>query len=77
MLYTNNSSATKTFHGVTFKPGETKDVPRYINHPSFVRAKEMPKEPPKRVDSAKPTSQKPENKIDNKEEDTSGSDSSK
>lgn len=35
--YKNLSLATKTFYGVTFKPGEEKDVPGFINDPKFVR----------------------------------------
>lgn len=60
MLYKNTSNVKKTFHGVTFKPGEVKESPKYINDPTFERAKEMPKEPPKSVDSAKSTAQKAE-----------------
>lgn len=37
MKYKNNSRVTKTFYGVTFKPGETKDVNGYINDPNFIR----------------------------------------
>ena len=44
MFYTNGSSITKTFHGVTFKPGETKEVFGVINDPTFVLSF---KEPPK------------------------------
>ena len=44
MFYTNGSPITKTFHGVTFKPGETKEVFGIINDPTFVPAF---KEPPK------------------------------
>lgn len=32
MYYKNVSLSVKTFHGVTFKPGETKEVNQYINH---------------------------------------------
>lgn len=60
MLYKNTSSIQKTFHGVTFQPGEIKEVPGYINDKRFVRVAEMPKEPPKRVDSAKSTTSKQE-----------------
>lgn len=35
MFYKNISSATKTFYGVTFNPGEIKEVPGYINDKSF------------------------------------------
>lgn len=37
MVYKNMSHATKTFYGVTFKPGDQHDVPGYINDPKFVR----------------------------------------
>lgn len=36
MYYTNGSTVTKTFHGVTFHPGETKEVSGIINDPKFV-----------------------------------------
>lgn len=48
MFYTNGSGVTKTFHGVTFHPGETKEVFGIINHPAFVQSS-MRQEPPKRV----------------------------
>lgn len=51
MLYKNNALTAKTFYGVTFKPGDVKDVPGYINDVHFVRVSSMPKEPPKRVES--------------------------
>ncbi len=31
MLYKNISYSAKTFYGITFKPGEVKEVPGYIN----------------------------------------------
>ncbi len=37
MIYKNLSRATKTFYGVTFKPGEVHEVPGYINCAKFVR----------------------------------------
>ena len=37
MFYKNTSYFVKTFYGVTFKPGETKEVADYINHPFMVR----------------------------------------
>ena len=37
MIYKNLSRATKTFYGVTFKPGEIHEVPGYINCTKFVR----------------------------------------
>lgn len=35
MRYFNSTRATKTFYGVTFKPGETHTVPGYINVDGF------------------------------------------
>lgn len=37
MLYRNLSQSVKTFYGVKFYPGDTKDVPGYIHHPKFIR----------------------------------------
>lgn len=37
MIYKNLSHATKTFYGVTFKPGEEKEVEGYINDTKFIR----------------------------------------
>lgn len=37
MRYKNTSLAKKTFWGVTFKAGETKEVSGYINDPTFIR----------------------------------------
>ncbi len=48
LFYTNRSSITKTFHGVTFRPGETKEVSGIINDSTFVHSS-MRQEPPKRV----------------------------
>ena len=42
MLYTNISCSVKTFYGVEFKPGETKEVPGYINHPRMIVASSLP-----------------------------------
>lgn len=44
--YKNTSNSIKTFYGVTFKPGETHEVPGYINAVYMVRVNK-PKEPPK------------------------------
>lgn len=51
MIYKNISSSVKTFHGVTFKPGEIKEVPGYINSKYFIRVNSMPQEPPRSVES--------------------------
>ncbi len=37
MIYKNLSHATKTFFGVTFKPGEEHEVPGVINDSKFIR----------------------------------------
>ena len=37
------SRGTKTFRGVTFKPGETKSVKGFINDPKMVRVDEPEK----------------------------------
>lgn len=47
LVYKNTSNSVKTFYGVQFKPGETHEVPGYINNPRFVRVESKPKEPPK------------------------------
>lgn len=62
--YKNLSLATKTFYGVTFKPGEEHDVPGYINVSKFIRVdnKEVSKKPA----SAASTIKKDEKKLDNK-----------
>lgn len=49
--YKNLSLATKTFYGVTFKPGEEKDVPGFINDLKFVRVPNLSKK--SNVDSVK------------------------
>lgn len=76
MLYKNTSRITKTFYGVSVKPGETKDVAGYVNDPDFVLLAKMPKEPPKRVQPVEPTSTKKE-KITRKEDSVDGTDSNK
>lgn len=48
MFYTNRSTITKTFHGVTFRPGETKEVFGIINDPKMAVSSTR-QEPPKRV----------------------------
>lgn len=51
MLYTNRSTITKTFHGVTLKPGETKEIFGTVNDPTMFRSS-TPQEPPKSDRSA-------------------------
>lgn len=64
MFYKNTSSFSKTFWGVTFKPGEIKEVPGYINHEKFTLVKSIPQEPPKDVECK----DKPKKKVSKKEE---------
>lgn len=56
MYYTNGSAITKTFHGVTFQPGETKEVFGYIQDPAFYRSSKR-QEPPKREGRSNSTSE--------------------
>ena len=56
VIYKNLSHATKTFYGVTFKPGEVHEVPGYIHHIKFRRLDKMP------ADTAKPQPTKAESK---------------
>lgn len=63
MIYKNISTFRKTFHGVTFNPGETKAVPGYINDMSFIRVSSLPKEPPKGTGKANKQTSKPEKKV--------------
>ena len=37
MYYRNLSNSAKTFYGVTFPPGETREVPSTINHKDMLR----------------------------------------
>lgn len=60
--YKNLSLATKTFYGVTFKPGDEKDVPGYINAPKFIRISKI--EVPKKPTSAASVVKKDDKKID-------------
>ena len=68
MLYKNISLTQKTFHGVTFKPGEIKEVPGYINNRGFIPVDEMPQEPPKRVEPKKQVASKQESSKESKQE---------
>lgn len=37
LMYKNIGTVTKTFYGVEFKPGDTKECSGYINAPMFIR----------------------------------------
>lgn len=45
MKYKNTSYTEATFYGITFKPGEIKDVPGYINNPHFIRVENVQNTP--------------------------------
>lgn len=49
MIYKNLSHATKTFYGITFKPGEEHEVPGCINDSKFVRLNNFTKQPTESV----------------------------
>jgi len=49
LRYLNASKSVKTVYGVKFNPGDSHDVPGYINVPGFIRVADLPKEPPKAV----------------------------
>ena len=71
MYYKNVSMSVKTFYGVTFKPGEIKEVKNYINHKFMVLVTESEakkvtkassteeKTSPQPVKQQKPSSEKP------------------
>lgn len=37
MIYRNMSSFSRTFHGITVKPGEAKEFPHIVNDPDMMR----------------------------------------
>ena len=63
MFYKNTSTSAKTFHRVTFKPGETKEVGDYINSSTMIlvdrsRVAEKPTEVPNDItEQKKPSSE--------------------
>lgn len=59
--YKNTSIFAKTFYGVTFNPGEIKEVPGPIHHAKFIRLCEMPK-PVAAPKPAAPRGRKPKEK---------------
>ncbi len=54
MFYKNLSHSAKTFHGVTFKPGEVKEVDAFINS-LFMVPVEAPKQKPEKKEEKKET----------------------
>lgn len=66
MYYKNVSYSEKTFYGVTFKPGEIKQVPGYINDLHMIK---VPEElVVKKVNTSDPVTANSPKKIDKKEE---------
>ena len=72
MYYKNVSLSVKTFHGVTFKPGEIKEVSQNINHKLMIlvsdeegkkatkiKVKSTEEASPQLVKQQKPSSEKP------------------
>ena len=53
MIYKNCSNVSKIYHGVTFKPGDIKEVKSYINDKTFILCKCIPN---KKSESNKPVS---------------------
>lgn len=72
MIYKNISRATKTFYGVTFKPGESREVPGYITNPDFIVSDTIDSVDEKKPVSKKTTTTKSKN-VD-KEESEDGTD---
>ena len=54
LRYRNTSVSAKTFYGTTFKPGEEKDVPGFINDVKMVRVSSKQKELPKSASKKNP-----------------------
>lgn len=69
LTYKNIGASTKTFYGVTFKPGDIKQVKGYINDPAFIRV-----DKPAYKNEPKPLLIKVEPEVQHKEEskDTKG-----
>lgn len=61
MIYKNTSRCNMTFYNVTFKPGEVKEVPGYINNIHFIRCNEADLKKPENK-PAKQTQKQVDNK---------------
>lgn len=79
MLYKNTSYTEKTFYGVTFKPGETKEVDGIINSTCMIVADEPAKETKvqQKPSPEKPKKEDPKSEELQKEEQPKGDDSKK
>ena len=62
MRYRNISNSTLTFYGVTFAPGDVKDVPGAINAAQFIRTEDAPENKADTKVAAKTTEEKPATK---------------
>ncbi len=78
MFYKNVSYSVKTFHGVTFKPGEIKEVDKYINNKFMIPADGIPNKTDNKLpqedntqQQQKPSSDKPKKSADTKKEPSS------
>ena len=78
MLYKNISHSVKTFYGVTFKPGEIKEVPGFINNNKMIVADVSEIKRPSKQSTTSPKKQEkplekisvtPEVKIEDKQDD--------
>ena len=58
MYYKNVSVSVKTFYGVTFKPGEIKEVKDYINNKFMIPVSEKESKKVAKVNSANSTDEK-------------------
>lgn len=54
MIYKNISTCKKQFYGVTFNPGETKEVPGYVNDAKMILST-LPEEEKAKKASKQPT----------------------
>ncbi len=59
-VYQNLSRVVKTFHGVTFNPGDIKEVPGYINDSKFIKLDKMPDKKQDKKSDKKPDTAKKE-----------------
>ena len=58
MLYRNISYSVKTFYGVTFEPGQVKEVPGYINNKDMIVEETVPSQSAPSLDKPKKSSNK-------------------
>lgn len=66
MKYKNISYTEATFYGITFKPGEIKDVPGYINNPHFIRVENVQNAPVSNSSTSDKRTKSPSNVAQNR-----------